>query len=134
VNVTNEGLRPASNVRVELPKNEPLLSVVSFATKQQQGADADRLRLAPGESALLVLSVMALADDALGTRDGSMVIRSLETSVALPYRYLSHTALPYRCSLPYRSSSCELFIYSIIYCIIIDLCTTTTIIDSVLYS
>ena len=85
MNVTNEGLRTASNVRVELPPTEPLLSIVSFATAQQS-LDGDRLKLAPGGSALLVLAVTALPDDALGMREGTMVIRSLETSVALPYR------------------------------------------------
>ena len=83
--MTTEGLRSASNVRVELPKDEPLLSVVSFATKEQS-PDSDSMKLAPGESALLVLVVAALPGDALGTREGTMVIRSIETSIALPFR------------------------------------------------
>ena len=85
MDVANEGLRTASNVRVELPPNEPLLSIVSFAMTQQN-LDGDRLKLAPGGSALLVLAVTALPGDALGTREGTMVIRSLETSVTLPYQ------------------------------------------------
>ena len=85
MNVTNEGLRTASNVRVELPPNEPLLSIVSFAMTQQS-LDSARLNMPPGESALLVLAVTALPGEALGTREGTMVVRAMETSVTLPYR------------------------------------------------
>lgn len=86
VKVTNRGLRPATNVRVELPKL-PMLSVISLG---MAGSDSDdTLVLDPEETAELSLGITPVPDESLSSITGGIVVRALETAERLSYRQVA---------------------------------------------
>jgi hypothetical protein len=88
VNVSNVGLRVATNVTVSLP-TDSLLSLVSFRSNNSLGSSSIMI-LEPGDTAILILRFAAAQSESVGQREGTIVVSSLEISSLISYGLVVH--------------------------------------------
>lgn len=81
--MSNDGLRPATNVSVRLPPSD-MLSVISFGTNSSVAGRL--LILETGDVATLVLQVRPSVQQEIGEVAGNILLTSVETSVSLSFR------------------------------------------------